>query len=504
MKINEKNKLKYILCGISLLVAMLIMFSLANALPVLGVPVNAVNDNGCDCDYDCDEDDCDCDDDCGDDGCSCDNGCCDNGCDCGNDCDCDDEPPPPPPPPPPPGQSAISFRIGDAAVVQLNQQQRTQARSAAGFTVTVPCADLFNAATRAFTSRNILVSLTQERGGTATPHTNTATQSFNGDRDLRLTVTDVNGAGYTVVFIMTHGNLAWTHTNDNVCCNSCVVCGTAVSSMPHNWVEGTVVQEGSCTHGRIFHEDCTRCNTRRLRTIPAGNHVEEREVIQQATCTLPEIVRYTCTVEGCGHYRIVENAPLGHDFAEHESDVAPTCTEPGSRSRDCRRCGYSQNQVAVPPLGHNFEVVLEATCTVPGMRRCQACYIEEEIEPTGEHEWDEGVVEREPAPGQPGQLMKTCLVCNTIHREAIPYQATTEPGGTSAWTVFMWIFVFVILLGSAGVAVYFYMVKDGQLPFFNKNKVKENKNTKDSIYRANNTNVRLEKNRAEPKDPWED
>ena len=478
MKISAKNKIRYILGSLSVLVALLFVFSIFATIPVLGATLhnivntqtNEVNDevNDDENDNDNDEDD--------------------------NDDENDVIVTSPP---------TVSYRIGDGAVLQLTAQQRTQAASNAGLTVVIPCADLFNATTQAFVNRSINVSLTQQG---RTTHTDTATQNFNGDRDLRLTVTDLDDVSFTINFTMSHGNLLWEYTNDNVCSQVCVMCSTAVSSMPHIWREGNVVQEGSCTHARIFHEDCTRCNTRQLRTIPAGNHVEERTVIQEATCVLPEIIMYTCTTSGCNHYRRVENAALGHDFDTHDSDVAPTCLTPGRRSRDCRRCGYSQNQVEVPPLGHNFEIVLDPTCTVPGRQRCQACFIEEEIDATGEHEWDEGVVTREATIDQQGQLRKTCLTCNSVNIVPIEYEGTVDPGGnTSPFRVFMWIFVFTILLGSAGVAVYLYMVKDGQLAMFKKKKSNATNNApKSNVAKNNTTKNDVSNNKVFPKDPWED
>ena len=48
--------------------------------------------------------------------------------------------------------------------------------------------------------------------------------------------------------------------------------------------------------------------------------------------------------------------PLGHDFEEgFRTDVAETCTEPGSKSQHCTRCGEVRNVTVIPPAGHAWD-----------------------------------------------------------------------------------------------------------------------------------------------------
>lgn len=66
-----------------------------------------------------------------------------------------------------------------------------------------------------------------------------------------------------------------------------------------------------------------------------------------ATCTSAPV----CAFCGASY-----GVPLGHDFAaEHTVDLAATCTEAGSASRHCTRCGAVTDAVPIAPTGHSFE-----------------------------------------------------------------------------------------------------------------------------------------------------
>ena len=75
----------------------------------------------------------------------------------------------------------------------------------------------------------------------------------------------------------------------------------------------------------------------------------------------------------------------GHDYVAEEFE--PTCTEGGYTAHVCSRCGER--------------------------------YVDSETDPLG-HEWDEGVVTRDPTDRDEGAVVYTCLRCGETVTEAVP------------------------------------------------------------------------------------
>lgn len=75
------------------------------------------------------------------------------------------------------------------------------------------------------------------------------------------------------------------------------------------------------------------------------------EVVRvEATCTEPGSVTYTC--KRCGDTRVEHMDALGHDDVE-TGRIAPTCTEPGSITYTCQRCDRVRTET-VDALGHSY------------------------------------------------------------------------------------------------------------------------------------------------------
>ena len=95
---------------------------------------------------------------------------------------------------------------------------------------------------------------------------------------------------------------------------------------------------------------------------------DHEHVWAEATCTAPK----TCSV--CGK---TEGTALGHKVEKWKTKVKPTCTEKGTKTGKCTRCGETVSK-SVKATGHTVEkwtTTVKATCTKAGTKtgKCVTC-----------------------------------------------------------------------------------------------------------------------------------
>ena len=163
-----------------------------------------------------------------------------------------------------------------------------------------------------------------------------------------------------------------------------------------------------------------------------------------ATCTQKGSVTKTCS--RCGETKTTALPALGHDFKETSRKPA-TCTQKGSVTETCSRCGETKT-TALPALGHDFqEKTVAATCTAKGRRsvvcsRCGEVKSEQEFPALG-HSFKE--TSRKPATcTQKGSVTETCSRCGETKSTELPalghvytvriVEPTTSRGGYTLHT----------------------------------------------------------------------
>ena len=76
-----------------------------------------------------------------------------------------------------------------------------------------------------------------------------------------------------------------------------------------------------------------------------------------------------------------ESCKNGHDLGDWVTRSEPTCTQPGYKSKYCKRCNQAIETEEIAKLGHDFKVVdkRDATCSAAGFERkkCTRCQAEE-------------------------------------------------------------------------------------------------------------------------------
>ena len=212
------------------------------------------------------------------------------------------------------------------------------------------------------------------------------------------------------------------------------------------------IQIGDCTHESIVRWYCPDCGKSHNNIEPAPGHQwDEGKVTKEPTCTEAGERTYTCTRLitniWCGATYTETIPALGHD-PETISGKAATCTESGlTEGSRCKRCGGTiKAQETIPALGHAEQAVSgrAATCTEAGLSegskcsRCGATLKAQESIPALGHDWDGGKVTKEATVNAEGVRTYTCKR-NSSHTktESIPRLApppvTDPPAHTHKW-----------------------------------------------------------------------
>ena len=163
---------------------------------------------------------------------------------------------------------------------------------------------------------------------------------------------------------------------------------------------------------------------------PTGHDWDDGVVTVEPTCTTPGVKTYTCQNDKSHTYDEALVA-LGHDIVKHEAK-APTCTEKGWEAYEtCTRCDYTTYK-ELAALGHKEEIIpaVAPTCEETGLtegKKCSVCdeiLVPQEVVPATGHDWDDGVITREPTAEKEGEKTYTCQN-NTDHKkyEPVPYVA---------------------------------------------------------------------------------
>ena len=119
----------------------------------------------------------------------------------------------------------------------------------------------------------------------------------------------------------------------------------------HQYSEGDIVKEATCTSEGYKLKKCSKCGAEELERIAvdkeAHNWVENRH--QDATCTKGGYTEYKCSA--CGETKRDEISATGkHHFTVVKEVVAPTYTSEGYTIYKCETCDETEKRDVVPML----------------------------------------------------------------------------------------------------------------------------------------------------------
>ena len=198
-----------------------------------------------------------------------------------------------------------------------------------------------------------------------------------------------------------------------------------IPALCHKWDEGTVTKAPTCTEDGVKTFTCLNDgNHTYTEPVPATGHAWGAGVVtKEATYEEDGERTYICQNDKTHVHKEVIPA-LGYTFTE--TIVPPTCTEDGYTLHTCNENSAKTYQdTPVAALGHQYkEVTTPATCGAPGSvdNVCERCNDKQHVSDlpaTGEHQWDEGVVMKEPTATETGIKTFTCKVCQATKTEDI-------------------------------------------------------------------------------------
>lgn len=137
-----------------------------------------------------------------------------------------------------------------------------------------------------------------------------------------------------------------TCTTDGYSVKECA-CGkslgekTVIKATGHSWGDWIINKEATCTEAGSKHKECASCgDISRVAIAPTGHTYKPFE--KDPTCTEDGYIEYVCAE--CLASYIGEVLPrTGHSESDWIIDKEATCTEAGSKHKECNDCETISN-----------------------------------------------------------------------------------------------------------------------------------------------------------------
>ena len=206
----------------------------------------------------------------------------------------------------------------------------------------------------------------------------------------------------------------------------CTVCGYETSKdldyADHNWNEGTLVSNATCSKDTVMNFTCLDCgeNENLAVTGTATGHNYVLTETKEATCSVPGYKKYICSKANCDAPEKKEEITVSHEYVE-QLIVEPTCTDTGLKMNVCKWCSAAKdNGTEVPANGHSLTLDKTAStaadCQKAGVNvyKCSNCAYSETRagEAQKQHSYKEAIT---PATtSTDGKIENKCEFCGTV------------------------------------------------------------------------------------------
>jgi len=161
---------------------------------------------------------------------------------------------------------------------------------------------------------------------------------------------------------------------------TCSVCGAVkkekVEKTAHTYDEGRVVQEPSCVRRGSWECTCIDCGAKKVEAMEKTAHIAGVPTfVKEPNCTEKGAEYATCSVCNAVYVVGVLETNEVHDLFETVLQEA-TCTVPGEVLYSCTRCSYSEKGTFAQ-IEHSYETVstIQGNCTIPTKKKmvCTDC-----------------------------------------------------------------------------------------------------------------------------------
>lgn len=217
---------------------------------------------------------------------------------------------------------------------------------------------------------------------------------------------------------------------------------------PVHLINWETLQQGNCTVETITKVYCTICGRSSITRYAPGHDWDEGVVTKEATCTEAGEITYTChrliTNMWCGAKRTETIPALGHNWDGGTVTKAATCSDAGVKTYTCTRCGATKTET-LAKLAHtpSEAPAVEPTCTEPGHGAGSVCAVcgetlnDAEAYPALGHLWDGGTVTKQPTETEEGEVVYTCQR-DPKHTKTQKLPATGTEPKPAAWLSVSW------------------------------------------------------------------
>ncbi len=147
---------------------------------------------------------------------------------------------------------------------------------------------------------------------------------------------------------------------------------------------------------KVIVYECYKCNDKVVSVTGESTHKDLGKIKKDND----DSVYHYQICGDCGEYVWTE-----HNFVDVKVNEAPTCTASGFKKVKCADCGFVLENVEIPPVGHDFETIIQNNNAHTG--KCKVC--KETV--TEAHIWGEGVVTKNPQCAANGVMTYTCTEC---------------------------------------------------------------------------------------------
>lgn len=145
----------------------------------------------------------------------------------------------------------------------------------------------------------------------------------------------------------------------------CIKCGESTEKftpkVEHKWGDWYVILDPTVNTTGLEGRACEWCGETETRETAQLDHEHNYELVneKEKNCYEDGFKEYQCS---CGESYIETIYTSGHSFSEWDVIKDATCTETGTKERECTKCDHSET-VTIPLKDHNL---VEGVCSVCG------------------------------------------------------------------------------------------------------------------------------------------